>query len=341
MDKYLTVNVQNLRDNIINIKKSISPSMFCAVVKANCYGLGISLCKYIDDLVDYYAVSNVEEADELRIITTKPILILVPQSCDTIIKCSKDYHFAVDDIAVLKKLSKCNKKLNIHLCVNTGMNRYGINTDNVIDYLGFIRQSDNLSLCGVFSHFYSSDKISQLGQYQKFKCIEKLVKKYYSNVIFHISASSGVRYKMDMARIGIDLYNFVVGNIVSFSARVIKTRIITRGESVSYDAKFIADRKMEIAIVSAGYADGIKRCLTGHSVSINGKMCKIIGNVCMDCFMVDITGKNVKVGDFAVIFGDTNKHEPSICNLAQYCDTISYEILTGIGSRVERMYICK
>lgn len=340
MDRVLTVNVQNLRDNIIKIKKSISPSMFCAVVKANCYGIGISICKYIDDLVDYYAVSNIEEADMLYKMVSKPILILVPQTYKEIIKCKNNYHFAVDNINVLKKLAGSKEKYNIHLCVNTGMNRYGISVMDINDYISVLKNSNNLILQGVFSHFYGLEN-TQAKQYFQFEKLQKVIESNFKNVIFHISASSGLNYKMDMARIGIGLYNLDVGNIISFKAKIIKIRTLNKGDVLSYSAKFIANKKTKVAIVSAGYADGIKRCLTGHFVSVNGKMCKIIGNVCMDCFMVDVTGKNVKVGDFAVIFGDTNKHEPSICNLAQYCDTISYEILTSIGNRVKRMYICK
>lgn len=344
MSGKLIVNVPKILENVENIKKKVGESKICAVVKANAYGIGILLAKYIEKKCDYFAVANINEAISLSKFVYKPILILSPATFAEIEQETKEhpnFEFTVDDERVVRQLVKKKVKCKVQIAVNTGMNRYGCEFAQLKKMLKILFSNKYAKCTGVFSHFYSSDKNAQLLQYAKFEPCTLLAKKFDPTILCHISNSTGTDFALDMVRVGIGLYcdgNFDALELVS----EIKTiRTLKIGENLGYNANFVAKRPTKIAVVPLGYADGIKRNLTSFHVLISGKSCQIVGDICMDCFFVDVTNIDAKINQKVTIFGFDGAEHISVCNLAKKCDTISHEILTGLGDRIERIYLCR
>ena len=338
----LIVNVKNIKNNILNIKARTNGSLFCAVVKANCYGFGINLCKYLEDVVDYFAVATITEARELASIVNKRILVLTPPSVkelDDKLQEYKNIEFAIDNIDTLKGLVSNKNNYKVHIAVNTGMNRHGVNYEEYLKMLYIIKRSHNVSLIGVFSHFYSNENNVMDNQYNRFKAFVCVAKEYNKNILCHLSNSRGLDYSLDMVRVGIGMYGIQTTDCFRLESNIISIRTIYKGDVVGYNADYVANKKVVVAVVPLGYADGIMRAMGGGNVLINGKICSIIGNICMDCFMVDVSKcNNVKVGDKVVIVGSMNKKNINICQMAAQCDTICYELLSRFGNRICREY---
>ncbi len=345
MSGTLFIDVNSIRQNIINAKQKIGKAKICGVVKANCYGMGVELCSHINNLVDYFAVSSVWEAIELsNIVADKPILVLAPPSNKEIDALSKIYfpniELAVESISTLKYLISTGKVYRIHIAANTGMNRYGCGLKTLDKMLKILKDNPNIKVVGLFSHFYKNTSSIMKKQFNRFKPFIKRVCIDYPDVLCHISNSHGLDYSLDMVRLGIEMYSPSDTNCLKLVSNIKSTKKIRKGEIVSYNGTFKADKLTRIAIVPLGYADGIMRKLGGGNVVINGKLCPIVGDICMDCFMVDISlAGRVKTGDQVVIFGEDGKERISVCNLAEICDTISYELLTRLGSRINREYM--
>ena len=339
MSGTLFVDIDKIRSNIKNIK-SKTKNKFCAVVKANAYGTGIELAKYIDDLVDYYAVACVSEANELARLTQKSILILSPPTQQEVEKIlHSNICFAVDSIKLLNNLAEGKQSYNIHIAVNTGMNRFGTDYKTFCKMIEIIKKSTSINLLGVFSHFYADGNTSK-HQAQLFDKFARLAKKKFPNAICHISNSQNINYSYDMVRVGIGLYGKNQESL-SLASTIKEIRLLKKGQVVSYNGNFVASKDTKIAVVPLGYADGISRHMTGKYVLVDGKYCQIVGSVCMDCFMVDVSGVRATVGDQLVIFGKDKTKQINVCQIATWCDTISYEILVRLGARIERKYLCK
>ena len=338
MSGTLNVFVDQIRDNIIKIK-SQTKAKFCAVVKANAYGVGIRLAKYICDIVDYFAVANVLEANALAKYSGKPILVLSPPSIEDIKKIKyKNIEFAVDRVEIVEELKRQKERFKIHVAINSGMNRYGANFDEFLKIVESAKKSENICMRGVFSHFYNSDFLTMEKQHKIATKFFDVARANFNDVLCHISNSGGLMFAEDMVRVGIGLYFNENKCALSLESKICEIRKIQPGDIVSYNAHFEAKSKKTIAVVPLGYADGINRKLSGCSVIVKGQECKIVGDICMDCFMIDVTGVDVSVGERVTIFGKNGKRYNSVCNLAKWCDTICYEILTGISCRVKRKY---
>ena len=338
MSGTLIVDVNKIMRNINSIKEQTG-AKFCAVVKANAYGVGIELARYISDCVDYFAVSCVDEANKLATLTTKPILILSPPDICEIKNIKFDsIEFAVDNVEIINWLSTQNINFKIHVAVNTGMNRFGANFNDFLTIIENVAKSDNIDMRGVFSHFFDCSKKHMKKQYELATKFFTVARKNFTNILCHISNSAGIFYHEDMVRIGIGLYSANNFDSLSLVSRIKEIRTINLGDSVSYNANYVASDKRQIAVIPLGYADGIDRRLSGYEVYIKNRFCKIVGDVCMDCFMVDITEVDASVSEQVTIFG---KCQNSVCNLAKHCDTICYEILTRMSDRIERKYQCK
>lgn len=338
------INISHLKSNIKKLVRHAGRSVkFCAVVKADCYGLGFeNVIPYIDDLVDMYAVANLGECKALRVYTQKEILMLGG------VEIEDAHYYATNNIGVsvnslneLKALEKAlvNDKINIHIAYNTGMNRYGIKSELLLKKcVALIKKSSVLNLEGIYTHFATDDKNSEFlfKQYDKFNKIA--LKNKSSNCIFHCSASfASLNYKQlnkDMVRVGFAMYGFINNNIglqkvVNITSKVIEIQNVKRGEGVGYDLTYVANKNMRIAVVGFGYADGYARNLGNMAyVLINGVKAKVIGRVCMDCFMVDITNiKNVYVGTGVMLLGRDGNNEITLQNYAEWLNTSPYEVL--------------
>lgn len=359
----LEVNLDALAHNYNYLRSKIKEgTKFMSVVKANAYGHGIvEVAQKLQDLgTDYFATAYTEEAVELRdsgII--KPILILHPQQHHLekcIDRCLEPVIYSMEMLDAFTAFAKAKQQQSypIHLEFNTGMNRLGIDPEDVYKVLEKVKISPEVKVRGLQSHFAASEDLNEddftQEQISRFNLLIPIVQKALDyEFLIHESNTSGIlnynNAHFSMVRSGIGLYGY--GNdlqhdvnlkpIATLISNISQIRTIEPGESVSYNRKFIAKHKTTYAVIALGHGDGINR-IYGYGklkVSINGQPAPTLGIICMDMFMVDITHIEAKVGDEVIIF-DPDIH--SAREMAEDAETISYELLTGIQKRVPRVY---
>ncbi len=354
------ININNLIQNTKNAQK-VCDDKLMAIVKADAYGCGaVPVSKVIQSLgVNWFGVSNIQEALELRENGINGhILILgyTPPECAPLLTKHNISQaiFSYDYAYQLMQYSKGNIK--IHIKLDTGMTRIGFDCrdenflefNDVISVLSF----DCFEFEGIFTHFSTADcnEDFNIKQYDLFKKgISAIKSKGYSPIITHCcnSTATYLHPKMhnDLCRVGISLYckcplfdNGLSKDIVTLKSVVSMVKTIRKGDPVSYGRNFVAEKDMTVATVTAGYDDGYRRALSNKAyVLINGQQAKVLGNVCMDQFVVDITDfSTVNIGDEVLLFGG----DIPVYKAAALCDTISYEILCGVTTkRVPRVYV--
>ena len=361
------IDLDNAEHNF-KLIKSMTDKKVCAVIKANGYGHGaVQLGKLYQDLgADFFAVSNVEEAIQLRNNQiTLPILILgyTPIECAKVL-VKYDIHQAVFSPEYANALvNKCKEeklKVKVHLKFDTGMGRIGFATDDkTLGELVKTLSTDALCVQGAFTHFAVADEAQDGKDYtqaqaQKFDyAVKYLEQKGIKIPIKHCSNSAGIidykSYHFDMVRAGIVLYGLApsdkVGGdiglkkVMQLTSVISHIKTIEKGQSVSYGRTFTAIDTMKVATVPMGYADGFWRTNGNgkYSLKVNGKYATIIGRVCMDQLMLDVTNIDCKVGDEVFVFG-----QDELCSTEQIAfinQTINYEVVCAVGQRVPRVYI--
>lgn len=352
------------------IIKETAKTKVCAVVKANAYGHSVNIVAPLLQKAgaDYFAVSNLEEAIELREINiTKPILILGYTPCEFVDEIAK-YNISqcVYSLDYARELSqnatRNNSEINIHLKLDTGMSRLGFDCRN--DDLNGINDAilsaklNCLKLEGLFTHFAVSDRNTEqedgftAAQYNRFcRAIDALkahgIYPEYKHCCNSAALCLDSDKQLDMCRAGIVLYGLTPSSdlelsqpfkpVMSFKSVVSQVKAIRCGDTVSYGRTFTAENDMIVATVSAGYADGYPRLLSNRGyVLINGCRANIIGRVCMDQFCVDVTNiPDVKRGDEVLLWGN----ELPIEAPAEMIGTINYELVCGVSNRVKRIKI--
>ena len=362
-DTILEVNLQNLLENVNYFRSKLQPkTKLMCMVKAFGYGTGgFEIAQALESHnVDYFGVAYADEGAELRQkgITT-PIMVMNPEqsSYDTII----DFQLEAEiySLRVLEKftLKLIEKKIQtsypVHIKLNTGMNRLGFKPNEVSELIQNLADNPYVKVKSIFTHLATSDIPSEKEfVHQQVATINEMYKKITFDLgyepIRHILNSAGILnfpdYQMDMVRLGIGMYGISpddsnkkhLKNVVTFKTVISQISELQEGETVSYGRKFTAEKPTKIATLPVGYADGVKRVLSNKGqVAINGKLAKIVGTVCMDMIMVDVTEIPCAEGDEVIIFGEN----PTLEQVANQCDTISYEILTSISSRVKRVYL--
>lgn len=338
----ISIDEDCLHHNISVIRDMCKDKKFCAVVKANAYGHGVKkVAESIHDKVDYFAVATVGEGVFLRKIGIDiPILVLCFNQIDAYLGVDYELELGVSSIDQISSLNRAKYTLQktpkAHVQVNTGMNRFGENPEDISNLLECV---DKMEIRGVYSHFYSVQSIEC--QIARFMRAEQEVKDNFSHAITHISATdavvSGVCYG-DMVRVGIGMYGYPTTHfqpVMSVSARVLSLHLLKRGDTAGYNGVFKArfDNTL-IGIVDGGYADGVFRHYLGKiCVLYHGKTFPIVG-VCMDTVIVDFTGSEVSIGDIVHYIGGTDNVYQYADNLALCASTIPYEILTGFGNFV-------
>lgn len=360
------INLDAIRANFREIKKRVGNVRVCCTIKANGYGHGsVTLAKvYEKEGADFFAVSNIEEAIQLRNAGIKlPILILGYTDCDCVEQLIKyDISQCVFSQEYAEKLSKQavsrGVEIKVHFKIDTGMGRIGFSSCDKESILnasrlrGFIRE-------GIFTHFASADEGDggrqyTKGQFEKFcTVIEYLKGNGVEFFVRHCANSAGISdyesFHLDMVRAGIVLYGVqpscdVVDKLdlkpaLSFKTVVSHIKVLQKGESVSYGRTFTAEKDMVVATLPIGYADGLWRINSkrGMMVEIEGKPAPIIGRICMDQCIIDVTDvKESRVGSVVSVYGD--KDYNSVDTVAKNNDTINYEVLCAVGARVPRIY---
>ena len=322
------INSKNLFYNVKLLKKLSNSPKFCAVIKANAYGHGAKkIARLLSGKVDYFAVANKEEAREISALKLpEKILVLSPSDKPEIIRNVEWTVSSLDDINELEKLGK---KVFVHLKVNTGMNRFGMDENELKQAVDIIKKSKNIKIKGIFTHFFCGDnKKERNAQIKKFnQILGKL--KLSKSVIVHASNTSGAIYGagLDMCRCGIGIYGYghkKLRPVLEIKSQISQIRHLKKGERLGYDGAYIAPKNVKIATVKIGYADGFQRSFSLSKVLVKGKKCSVVGNVCMDCFFCDVSSlKNVSVGEKVSVLGEKVRADV----YAKKSKKITYEIL--------------
>ena len=353
------INLTRLEDNFHIVRSQLPLGVkIMAMVKAFSYGAGtFEIAKLLQfNQVDYLGVAYVDEGIELRREGIKtPILVMNPEltAIDQIIEY--DLNIAVFSLKMLNDLSKLldesTPKVKIHLKFDTGMNRLGFKADEFFDLITSL-DTNKFQLNGAFTHLAAADEPEhdeftrkQISSFEEI--VIKLKAEIDSPFLAHCLNTSGIGRFLanpnDMVRMGIGLYGFdPSGRITGLKpagrliTHVSQIKLIDKGDSVGYSRSFIAPEKMKIAILPIGYADGFRRSLGNGNgkVFINGQEAPVVGNVCMDMTMVDVTKINVEEGQEVEIFGESQ----TLIEFSKAMDTIPYEALTGISQRVKRIF---
>lgn len=348
-DTYALINLNNIKENVSKIVNYYNEyEYYFGVVKADCYGHGLNSIKaIIDGGCNYLAVATLDEALEIRnSYKDIPILCLGVVSIDylnicdqnniTITISSKEY---VDEV-----IKNDYNNLKVHIKINSGMNRLGIDSNNDLKYIINKLDSKNIYVEGIYTHIYNaSDEFDTKKQFEQYEKIIGDINKEKIR-IFHVAASETlVSYPklsfVNGCRLGIIMYGFSNNNLdlkstFSLHSKIIQINELNEGDKLGYNGAYVAKEKEKIGVVCIGYADGIIRKNTNRSVYINGKEYYIVGNICMDMLFVKVDDF-VNVNDEVIILKDNNHIE----EVASHLETIPYEILCSISKRVPR--ICK
>ena len=342
----------------LNHFRSLTDAHIAVMVKAFSYGSGsreiASLLQY--HRVDYLMVAFADEGIELRAAgITIPIAVMNPEreAFDNMIMFNLE-----PEIYALDILEDFNQALNkhgikrfpIHIKLNTGMNRSGFDEQDIPQLLEFFEAERSVYIRSIFSHLAGSDEAKHdeftLEQIHLFERMTDCIQSQFNYKIWrHILNSAGIerfpQYHFDMVRLGIGLHGISAANaqlqaVSSFKTYISSIRDVPEGQSIGYGRKSYTTRPSRIAVIPVGYADGLNRHLSNRvgNVFVKGKRVPIIGNICMDTCMIDITDTDATIGDEVEIFG---KHIP-VTDLAEQLGTIPYEVLTSVSFRVKRVY---
>ncbi|MCD6413799.1 MAG: alanine racemase [Elusimicrobia bacterium] len=353
---FCRINLKNLERNYESIRKK---NEVIAVVKANAYGHGvIRVAKRLRRLnVKMFAVALIEEGIELRKAGIKtPILIggsIYPFSNfrEVLKHCLTPTIASVESAAALSRRAKT--RTAVHIKIDCGMNRIGLKLKNAFGKILAISKMKNIFIEGIYTHFPSADlDISQtLGQARALSVLRRTLAEAGIKPFFHASNTAAIRIpeaRFDFIRPGLGLYGMKpypeyknVFPVLSFHTKIVFLKTVEKGERISYGGTFRASRRSVIATLPVGYADGVRRELSNRgAVLIRGRRFPIVGRVCMDMIMVDVTGlEKPEIGEDAVLIGRQGNEEISVEEIASLCGTINYEITCGISSRVPRVFV--
>lgn len=364
------IDLDALRDNIKNIKAYVKKgTKVMAVVKADAYGHGCPAASkvLIENGADCLGVAFIDEAKQIRDAGIDcPILVLGYTAAEDVEKMVElDVTPTVYQLESAERFSKAGEKfgkiVKIHIKIDTGMNRIGFPCDEKsIDEVEKISKLKNIEIEGIFTHFSCADEESRDytdSQMKKFMWFtDNLEKRGIKIPVKHVCNSAGTinfpEYHLDMVRAGIIVYGVKPSDYVDISPLGLKpaltlksmvTRVlkVKAGEKISYGGTFVCDKDTTLAAISIGYADGYLRVLSDKApVLINGETAKVVGRICMDQCIIDVTNvNNIKVEDEVIVAGGDSLSPVSFDKLAEIAGTINYELFCLIGKRVPRIYL--
>lgn len=361
---YTIINLTTIQNNVITLKKLAPTSKILATIKANAYGHGaVEVAKAIENLVDFFGVATVNEGLELRNNgISKAILLLgyIDESnfVDAILN---NITITIYNQYIYEKFTnflECiDKVVSVHIAVDTGMSRLGFAFDNEVDKIIEVCNNKYIAVEGIFTHFACADKInSKYNTIQKRnfnKVIEQLKNNGINIPFIHTDNTAaiinGSNKITNLIRPGIGIYgvNPIKGTKLDLQMAlelhtfIADIRLIPKGRGVSYGKTFTAKTCSKIATVAIGYADGLPREMSNKGrVLINGDFAPIVGRVCMDYIMVDISDINcAKIGDRVTIIGQQRDKFITVNEVANICKTITYEIFTQITQRTKKLFV--
>ena len=356
----LEVNLSALVDNV-RYFRSLMPTTtrLTCMVKAFAYGAGsveVSKALQQSNLVDYLAVAVADEGVELRKAgITLPIIIMDPEvaALDLIIENNLQpniYSFQVLDDIIHAAEAKGLESLPVHIKIDSGMHRLGFYQEDMPKLIARLQGQKAVRVASVFSHLAGSDE----AQFDAFTheqanyfntCATQLQSALKYPIIKHICNTAGIErfpeYHFDMCRLGIGLYGLsfahaTLRNVCTLKTTILSIKTVPANATIGYGRHTTLSEPRQIAVIPIGYADGFDRRFSnyGGEVLVRGKRCPVVGNVCMDQAMIDVTGTDAQPGDYAIVFGD----QLPLQELADKLHTIPYEVLTSISRRVQRLY---
>jgi alanine racemase len=364
------INTKNICHNLQKIRDKTKDKYILAMVKANAYGHGmIEISKFLRTQdIEYLGVAFIHEAVKIRQAGDNgKILVMVspePQDADLFI----DYNIetAFSSFKILKYYEKRAIERDViiygHLYIDTGMHRDGMAIEDAIPFMDYVKDNPNIKITGLMTHLATADMPDIAfanKQLERFENIRKELDTLgYKFKYIHCSNSAGIpnypSAHYNMVRPGISIYGMMSNKqmakemdlkpVLSWKSKVMHCVNVPKGDYIGYSNSpaypYFAKTDMEIAVVPSGYADGLPRSLTNKlQCLINGKRFNSVGSICMDEFMVDITGEKVKQGDEVVIIGEQGDEEISVYELAELAHSIPYERTSAISDRVKRVFV--
>ena len=352
----LEVNLKNFKHNIEEIKKIAPNKEIMPVIKANAYGTHIN--ERLDILNDFniVAVAIIDEVENLRNLGyQKDIFILNQPAISDMEEIQRlKPVIGLSSFEFLHSLKDIQEPIRVHLEIETGMNRTGIQKENLKSFLNEVKQNPNIKVEGIYTHLSSADDDTDYTEKQLrifHECVD-MIKKEIPNIKYiHSSASNGLLNFNDtytnLIRPGIIMYGYEsfegvyekinIKPVCKLSTEITFLKEVNPNESVSYSRRYTTNKKTKIATIPIGYADGLNRKLTNKGfVIINHKKAPIIGTICMDSCMIDVTDIDCNIKDKVYIF---DNELITLDDIARNCNTINYEILCNISYRIPRVFI--
>jgi alanine racemase len=357
------IDLDALTDNVRLLKSQANGAALMAVVKANAYGHGaVAVARAaLAAGADRLGVICVDEGEQLRRAgITAPILVMghTPLGeTQRLVDLSLTPSVVSDQtaLALARVAGERGIEMPVHLKVDTGLNRYGLPRSKAADLGRWLRDLAGIQVEGLFTHFASADEGDKSYTIEQYRLFLSVAEQLNWVPIRHVSNTATLLdipdMSLEMVRPGLGIYgcypstqvkrNLPLRPVLSLKGYLVRVTPIAPGESVSYSRTWRASRPSLIGLVMCGYADGLPRALSNRgSVLVRGRRAPIVGRVCMDMCMVDVSDvPDVAVGDEVVIIGRQGEQEISADELAELCDTTSYEILCGISARVPRLYL--
>ncbi len=366
------INLDALNYNLDQVKGLAGNRKILFAVKADAYGHGLcEVAEELKDRVDALGVAGVEEGVSLRAFGIKdtPIVVLSPAPYDEIPDLFEhNLTPSVTEMEFARRLAKEAEKrkteTGIHIEVDTGMGRTGISVSDAVSFITRVAELPGLRLEGIFTHFPAPDSDivftrDQLGQYDDL--LTRLKQQGISGFLRHSAGSDAIlnlpESHLDMIRPGLIIYGILPESyhsglrstdldiipVMSVRSRIVNLRDIPAGHSISYERSYFTPRDSRIAVITAGYGDGYPRALTNRGWAIvAGKRAPIVGNVCMDLTMLDVTKiPDIEIGDPVTLLGSAGDDTITANEMATWAQTVPYEIICRVSPRVPRIYIHK
>lgn len=363
------INLDNLAHNMREVRRVTNKnSKITAVIKADGYGHGaVAIAEtLLENGADRFAVATLSEAIQLKTSFPNIETMILGYTPENLAKEVIEHNIiqTIYTIEQAKEFSNTalflNKKIVVHIKLDSGMNRLGmVFSEETIDEILEMSKLDGLVIEGIFTHFSTADELDKEYTKQQVKKYQYIVNSLEQRGLYipikHVSNSAGIidlpEFNFDMVRAGIMLYGLYpskevnhqtvkLKEVMCLKAKISQVKKLAAGSGVSYGLKYKCDKDSLVATLPIGYADGYTRMLSGKGkVLVNGLIVSVIGNICMDQCIIDVTGLDVKMGDEVVLFGGNDSNGISIDSVADLLNTINYEIVCMIDKRVPRLYI--
>ena len=364
---YLKIDLNRLEHNFNSVRNKLPSNVkVLGVIKANAYGYGaVEIGRFLDDKCDFFGVACIEEAIELKRSGIKTPILILGRVFPFDIEAAVKYDIRIpifsyaDAVALSEEAVKQNKSVPFHFCIDTGMSRIGFQVnEESADICKRITELPNIFAEGLFSHFATADEadlskaVEQRNKYKSF--CDMLGDRGIEIPIKHLNNSAGIMNfdeYFDMCRMGIITYGLYpseevdkslldIEPIMSWYTKISHIKVLAPEREISYGGTYKTDKPTKVATIPIGYADAFPRCLSNKGkVIINGKYAKILGRVCMDQFMVDVSDIDCNINDEVVIVGTQKDAHISMEELSNSAYSFNYELPCRIPARVNRVYV--